>query len=86
MQNTKMDQTSSNDLAWFTRFVHIHRPDLSDRLVLGIEVPKEDDRNFVFHLYEINKKIPEQKDPLIYMLSSDYVMDYIDSLKEAAVS
>lgn len=71
-------ETSIEDLAKSTAFLHHIKPSLQDKLVYGIEKHKPLDRNVIFHLMPRNVKSGHvTKDMLeVFMLSAEYIIEH----------
>jgi hypothetical protein len=69
----ELAETSILELTSATQFLHVINPKLRDRIVIGIEKSKPDDRSIVFHLIERNKK---ERETELFMLSAEYIIEH----------
>lgn len=65
-------EASVEDLVASTEFLHYIKPDLRDKLVIGIEKAQPLDQNVVFHLSKIGSKDEHE----IFMLSAEYISEH----------
>jgi hypothetical protein len=67
------EDVSIQDLGYMTNFLHKHKPETRDRLVVGIQKPDPGDMNVKFVMIPISKDV--EKEYSIVMLAAEWVLE-----------
>jgi hypothetical protein len=74
------EDVSIQDLGYMTSFLHKHKPETKDRLVVGVHKPAPGDKNVKFVMIPISKDV--EKEYSIVMIAAEWVLE---TLGETAV-
>lgn len=66
------EELSVEDLVDITKAVRILKPELSDHSCIGVEVPQENDRNVVFHMYPNSD---DNNEITVVMISANLILE-----------
>jgi peptidyl-tRNA hydrolase len=70
---TLRQDVSVQDLVYLTNFLHKHKPETKDRLVIGVQKPQSGDKNVKFVMQPRSKD--EGDEYSIVMLAAEWVLD-----------
>jgi peptidyl-tRNA hydrolase len=69
------EDVSTEDLAYLTNFLHRHKPETKDRLVIGIQKPQPGDKNVKFVMMTRSKEV--EKEFSTVMIAAEWILDML---------